>query len=295
MRVLVIGATGLLGHVMYRELSRNNGMKVYGSMRDVKKQECFPKDLRHGFVHVNDLTDLGELTELVDDVQPDAIVNCAAASRSIWDNPEKMVALFSVLPKRLFWLSRRNGSRLIQVSSDGVFSGNRGNYSETDLPEDTSLYGLSKQLGEIVASNTVTIRTSMIGPSLEGKSGLLDWFLAQEYECNGYSRAVFSGLPTINIARVVTDILQRHPDLSGLYHVGSLPITKSEVLMLIAKRYRKKVKIIDDPGVVVDRSLCCEKLAAEIGYERQDWSSLADEMYDDHQNMIGNGCLQIKS
>jgi dTDP-4-dehydrorhamnose reductase len=168
---------------------------------------------------------------------------------------------------------------MVHVSTDGVFSGKKGGYTEDDHPDATDVYGISKYLGEVRYPHTITLRTSIVGHELHASHGLLGWFLSQEIRCKCFSRAVFSGLPTVVMAQIVRDVVLPHPELSGLYHVASDPITKCELLRLVARVYRKSIEIVPDDGLVIDRSLNAERFRIATGYVAPAWPELIQLMH----------------
>jgi dTDP-4-dehydrorhamnose reductase len=189
------------------------------------------------------------------------------------------LAVYAVLPKKLALLCRIAGARLVHVSSDGVFSGARGRYSEDDIPDAKDIYGIAKLLGETGEPNALTLRTSMIGPELTPGSGLLDWFLAQEGSCRCYTRAIFSGLPTVEIGRLIRDFVVPRPELHGVYHVAAAPISKYDLLKLVASEYGRTVEIIADDSKAIDRSLNAERFNAATTYFPPPWPSLVRSMH----------------
>jgi dTDP-4-dehydrorhamnose reductase len=281
MRVLVLGATGLLGSALYRVLHRFNEFEIFGTIRAEAAKDLFPDRFRAGLISAGDLGEFEALRDLFGQTTPDAVVNCVAAGRSEWADANRMISLFALLPQRVHRLCEVSGARFVQISSDGVFSGARGGYSENDWPDASDLYGVVKQLGEIQATRTVTLRTSLVGHSLSGESGLLDWFLAQHGACRGYSKAIFTGLPTVTVARLIADILLRRPELAGVYHLASRPISKLELLRQIAQKYKKDIVIMPDETTVLDRSLVADKFRLATGYEPQLWSTLVADMHAD--------------
>ena len=173
--------------------------------------------------------------------------------------------------------------RFIHISSDCVFSGSKGMYVESDLPDATDLYGRSKALGEVVNGNALTLRTSTIGHELHTKYGLLEWFLSQENECFGFSRAIFSGLPSVVFAEVIKDFVLPNPHLEGLYHISAEPINKYELLKLIASIYGKKIEIKQDREFTINRSLNHEKFKAATSYTPAPWPELIETMYKNYK------------
>jgi dTDP-4-dehydrorhamnose reductase len=283
-RILVLGASGLLGSAVLRVLAVGRG-RVVGATRDPEAVRRFAPYLAPHLVTTGDLRDFDALVGLLDQETPDVVINCVAASRADRSKPEVMMALFALLPQRLGRFCQTRGIRLVHFSSDGVFSGRRGRYAEDDIPDAEDAYGIAKILGELTGPGTLTIRASMVGPDPVGRSGLLSWFLAQEEECAGYSRSVFSGLPTVELGRIVRDVILPRPQLSGIYHVAANPISKLELLRLIAAQYGKVIAINDDPSTVMDRSLDCEAFRRATDYSSADWPALVRMMYEDHQTI----------
>jgi dTDP-4-dehydrorhamnose reductase len=173
------------------------------------------------------------------------------------------------------------------MGTDGVFSGARGNYCETDLPDATDIYGVAKMLGEVTGPHAITLRFSIVGPELKSGIGLLEWFLAQRERCPAYTRVVFSGLPTNVLAEIIRDEILPRPDLCGIYHLAAAAISKFDLLQLIARRYNRNIKFIPADTPVSNRSLNAAKFAAATGYVAPDWAVLVEKMYTYHQYQRG--------
>jgi dTDP-4-dehydrorhamnose reductase len=171
------------------------------------------------------------------------------------------------------------GARLIHVSTDCVFTGQKGLYTEADLPDALDLYGRSKLMGEVDAANAITLRTSIIGEELAGgANGLVGWFLAQKGTVKGYRRAVFSGFPTVRLARIMRDVVAPRPDLHGLFHVSADPINKFDLLCLVRDAYGRDTEIIPDEALVIDRSLDSQRFRTATCFQPTSWPDLIDEM-----------------
>jgi dTDP-4-dehydrorhamnose reductase len=209
------------------------------------------------------------------------VINCIAAGRPAPVDPMRSIEVYSMLPRRLSHLCRLSGSRLVQISSDGVFSGARGGYSEDDLPDATDIYGISKLLGEITEPHAITLRTSIIGHELQSRGGLLEWFLSQQGQCRCYTRAIFSGFPTIVLADLVRDVVIPRPNLHGVYHLATQPISKFDLLSMVAARYGKNIELIPDHRENPDRTLVAARFEKATGYVAPDWPTLVDVMYCD--------------
>ena len=214
-------------------------------------------------------------------VKPDVVVNCIGLTKHHKEAEDPLLALplNALLPHRMADLCAVAGARLIHVSTDCVFAGSKGNYAESDAPDATDVYGKSKHLGEVDSMPTITLRTSTIGHELESAYGLLEWFLAQQGSCKGFNRAIFSGLPNTEFARVVRDVVIPRPDLHGLYHVGADPIGKYELLRLIARVYGKQIDIVRDDEFMIDRSLNSGRFNQATGYKAAAWSELIQAMH----------------
>lgn len=282
MRVLVAGATGLLGSAMFRLLAADPSLDTTGTLRTPARATAFPAAMRERLVPVDGLESLDSLAALLEQTAPDVVINCLGAPKAEWAEFERLIALFSLVPRRLGQLCARRGIRLIHISSDGVFSGRTGDYAEDDIPDATDPYGIAKQLGEVEGPHAVTLRTSMIGHSLGGGSGLVDWLLGQSGTCRGYSGAIFSGLPTVVLAQIVRDVILPGPALNGIFHVAAAPISKFELLRLIAARYGKDIDIVADIGHAKNLSLSPLKFQRTTGYTAPPWPDLIDAMYRDH-------------
>ena len=287
MKILVLGATGLLGNAMFRSMSELAGAHVTGSIRREEARALFSPEYAARLTVIGNAEDPAVLARLFDAAAPDVVINCIAVGRPAPADPMRSIQVYSVLPQRLSHLCRRAGARLVQISSDGVFSGTRGSYSEDDVPDADDVYGVSKLLGEIAEPHAVTLRTSIIGHELQSGSGLLEWFLAQREQCRCYTKAIFSGFPTIVLADVVRDVVLPRPELSGIYHLATKPISKFDLLQLVAKRYGKTIELIADDRDNPDRSLVADRFARATGYVAPEWPDLVELMYRDKFGSVG--------
>ena len=281
MKILVLGATGMLGSAMVRLLGSSDDHEVMAATRAPGAQDRFPKDLRARFFSHVDAENPDSLAGLFASAKPDVVVNCVGLVKQL-DNAKDVMAaipLNTLLPHRLLALCESGGARLIHVSTDCVFSGRTGGYRETDQPDASDVYGLSKYLGEVGGARAITLRTSIIGHELRGRHSLLEWFLAQEDEVDGFTGAIFSGVPTVELARIVRDFVLPRPDLHGLYHVSAAPIAKYDLLRLIAGQYDKRIEIRPKAEPAIDRSLDSSRFRAATGYEPPDWPELVARMH----------------
>lgn len=282
MRVLVLGSSGLIGSTVLRVLSESKDLEVFGSIRDEGVKRFFPEPISNRLIAGIDVEHSNALISVLDQVQPAVVINCAGLTRhkSEAEDPLVAVPINALMPHRLARQCKLVGARMIHVSTDCVFSGERGSYVETDFADACDVYGKSKALGEVTYAHTVTLRTSTIGHEFRTKHGLLEWFLSQHGSCKGYRRAIFSGLPTVVFAKVVRDMVLPRPELSGLYHVAAQAINKFELLSRIAKVYGKKIEIEPDDRLVIDRSLNADRFCKATGFVAPDWDSLINTMHE---------------
>lgn len=281
-KALVIGASGMLGNAVLRFLSDSPGFEAWGSARSAAVLKRLPTALHPRIVTGIDVERPDSLTELFARVRPDVVINCVGLVKQLAeaDDPLAALPINALLPHRLARLCDVAGARLIHVSTDCVFAGTRGAYTEDSPPDASDLYGRSKLLGEVDYPHAITLRTSIIGHELDSAHGLVGWFLAQQGSVRGFTRAVFSGLPTVELARVIRDHVIPRPELHGLYHVSAAPIAKYDLLTLVAAAYDKKITITPDDKLSIDRSLDSTRFRQATGYEPPAWPELVRRMRD---------------
>lgn len=281
---MVLGASGMLGNAVFRFFSNSVGFSVSGTVRSDRLLNLIPSCFRGNIVSGVDVENTDSLVSLYARVQPEIVVNCIGLVKQIADAEDPLVALpiNSLLPHRLARLGAATGSRFIHISTDCVFSGVKGMYTEEDVSDAADLYGRSKYLGEVDYENAITLRTSIIGHELDGSRSLVGWFLAQEGSVKGFKKAIFSGLPTAEIARVIRDYVIPNPQLRGLYHVSAEPINKFDLLTLLAKVYGKSIDIQADDRLVIDRSLDSSRFRCETGFTPKSWPEMVRVMHEFH-------------
>jgi len=282
MRVLVLGATGLLGRVVFHVLNEKKDWFVFGTVRTGESKRFFAPWLKRNLVVVVDVLEHAELKKLFEQTKPDVVINCISLAKQLLNEgrPVDIIPIYALLPHHLAHLCSLTGARLVHISTDGVFSGSKGQYIEDDIPDARDLYGLCKFMGEVIAEHAIILRTSMIGPELQGTNGLLAWFLAQREKCNCFSKVIFSGLPTVVLAKIIRDYVIPNPELFGVYHVAAEPITKFDLLKLIAEKYGKTIELVAVNQPVCDRSLNPMRFREATGYIAPDWLELIRTMHD---------------
>lgn len=279
-KVLVLGATGMLGNAVLRLLAQSAGYEVVGSARSWSALRLLPADLSDRVICGVDVEHIDTLISLFSKVQPNVVINCIGLVKQLAeaDDPLAAIPINSLLPHRLARLCGVAGARLVHMSTDCVFSGAKGMYTEADMSDAKDLYGRSKYLGEVDYPHAVTLRTSIIGHELSGGHSLVGWFLAQQGGVKGFRRAIFSGLPTVELARVIRDHVIPHPELQGVHHVSADPINKFDLLTLISNIYGKQIDISADDNFIIDRSLDSTRFRGVTGYQPKPWPELVRRM-----------------
>lgn len=286
MRILVLGANGMIGHAIFQTLSQSKDYEVIGTVKSNDQKSAFDVSIQGQLIGGVEASNESILKEVFEKIRPHQVINCVGYTKHRPYDSMAYTALNSVLPHRLLYWCNQFNARLIHISTDCVFSGERGNYEESDIPDASDLYGKSKILGEIFDSNSITLRTSSIGHELLTNYGLLNWFLSKDDSCEGYRNAIFSGLPTVVFAEIIRDFVIPDTELSGLYHVSASPINKFDLLNLIAKTYQKKILIEVNDEIKIDRSLNSQKFKDATGYNPPPWENLIKYMHHSYQMSI---------
>lgn len=283
-RVLVLGASGMLGSTLFRAFSRDPVLQTFGSVREVSAKRHFASELHGALIPNVHLDGESGLLTAFAVAKPDVVINCIGIIKQlpIANDHLESLAINAILPHRLAKYCDATGARLVHFSTDCVFSGKQGLYKEEDYPDAYDLYGRTKYLGEVSYQNSITLRTSIIGHELNRSKSLIDWFLSQSGEVKGFTKAVFSGLPTIEVARVVKEYVIPNHHISGLYHLSVNPINKFDLLNLVANVYQKEIEIKQDGNLVIDRSLNSDRFRTATGFKPKSWPDLINGMYKEY-------------
>jgi dTDP-4-dehydrorhamnose reductase len=297
-KVLILGVTGMLGHALFNQLVNDEHFDVFGAARksfddfkDFFPAECCSKIMTPVYGE-----DFESLTLCLTGLKPDVVINCMGIikqSPSV-KNALRTITMNALLPHRLAVICKAIGAKLIHISTDCVFSGNTGNYLESDIPDPQDLYGRTKLLGEVIDEHCLTVRTSIIGHELKSSSGLLEWFLSQKDSIKGFTYAIYSGFPTVELARIIREFVlpnfaTGNSVLRGLYQVSSEPISKYGLLRKIATIYQKPIEIEPDDTIHMNRSLNSTRFQKITGYSPPPWSELIEQMY---QDFMMNPCYK---
>ncbi len=281
-KVLILGMTGMLGHTMFTWLSEFSSFDIYATARSLNGfARRFSPELLAKVRTAVEAHNFDSILAAVSDIRPDVVINCIGIVKQApaANDYHTSIAVNALLPHRLALVCRNAGVRFIHVSTDCVFDGEKGCYTENDKPNPTDLYGKTKLLGEVKYPHCVTLRTSIIGHELKGKYGLIEWFLAQKGKVRGFTRAIYSGLPTVELARIISEYVIPQEELRGLYHVSSDPISKYDLLKLTAMVYDKKIEIEPYHDFCLDRSLDSTLFRSVTGYQPPSWPVLIGKMW----------------
>jgi dTDP-4-dehydrorhamnose reductase len=284
MRILILGGTGMLGHKLWQRLGArfpDTYVTIRRTRADCSRFRIFDDPC---VLENVDLADSAQLSQALDSASPDVIVNCVALTKRHESEagPACSIVLNAWLPHRIAEWAARNDARLITVSTDCVFDGKKGGYTEQDAPNALDVYGRTKALGEVDCGNALTIRTSFIGRELDDGTQLLEWFLAQQGKTiHGFRAALYTGISSLYCADLIGDIIERFPRLNGLYQVTSEVINKYDLLCLAREAYAIDVKIEPDDTVVVRRDLDGTKFRQETGIVTPPWRAMMNELATD--------------
>lgn len=275
----------MLGHKLSQVISKQ--AQTFVSVRDESLVQAHPQFFAGATIvgGVN-AQDADTIKRAFAEAEPTVVVNSIGIVKQL-DSAKDAIASIgvnSLFPHQLAEMCSKVSARLITISTDCVFSGRKGHYQESDTPDAEDLYGRSKLLGEVHSANCLTIRTSIIGPQIQGKHSLLEWFLSQKGRTvNGYRKAIFSGWPTLELSNIVWKVIAEHKSLSGLYQVAAHPINKFDLLSQIKEIYGLDVEIVEDEKFICDRSLDGSRFEKDTGLIAKPWSRLLKEMCEDQR------------
>ncbi|WP_421856315.1 dTDP-4-dehydrorhamnose reductase family protein [Marinomonas sp.] len=283
-RILVIGANGMLGGSLHRYFSCSGKYEILGTVRSETAKTLLAE---RGFMNVQagvDALDNVSLAKVIDFFKPDIVFNCVGLIKQMDDSkkPISAIEINALLPHQLALLCSGSGAKLVHFSTDCVFAGKKGGYTESDIPDASDMYGRSKLLGEVIYDGHLTLRTSIIGHELESNVSLIDWFLSQSANVKGFSKAFFSGLPTIYVAEFIETFILYNPSLSGLYHLSVDRIDKFHLLQLVKRQYGIATQIEEYFDFEIDRSLNSDALRSAVGFVPPSWPELIKRMHDEY-------------
>jgi dTDP-4-dehydrorhamnose reductase len=283
MKILILGGHGMLGHRLWINLRKEHD--VWVTVRQTSSPFPDLPEFPAKYVRTDvDASNFDQVTRALASIQPDLVINCIGLIKQMGHlarDPILSISLNALLPHRISLICRAAKIRMIHISTDCVFSGKKGNYTENDQSDAEDLYGRSKFLGEVAyPPHSITLRTSIIGRELKTRLGLIEWFLSQKDgdTIHGYKRAIFTGFTTDELSRVISNYVIPHPELTGLYHVSMDPVSKYDLLNIANEVFDRKINILPDENFFCDRSLDSSRFRLTTGYQPPAWSVMMREM-----------------
>ncbi len=280
MKVLILGGNGMLGHKLIQVF--RNKFEVWSTLR--KKVSDFSDlnifDKNNTFENI-DAQDFEAVSSVIKELKPNIVINAVGVIKQKSDSKDviKTLEINSIFPHKVAQVTQSIGAKFITFSTDCVFDGNDGNYTENDISNATDLYGRSKYLGEVSEENCLTLRTSIIGREIQTSNSLIEWFLGNKGEkVFGFTNAIYTGFPTIVISEILADIIEKHQTLQGIYHLSSDPINKYDLLNLVKSKLDLDIEIEPCSDFHIDRSLNSKKIRDEINFVPQTWNEMIESM-----------------
>ncbi len=273
----------MLGHKLVQVLREHaeTWATLRGNFAEVDGFDLFEKQRS---IEGIDIENIESIRKAILESRPDVVINAVGIIKQLPSSKDtiKTLTVNSIFPHRLNELAGEFGFRLFCISTDCVFDGRRGDYSEEDVPNATDLYGKSKNLGEVSSEHCLTLRTSIIGRELRTSHSLVEWFLSNKgRSVKGFANAIYSGFPTVVLADIIRSLIFEHPKVSGLYHVSSDPINKYELLRLLNKAYGANIEIVRDEDFKINRSLDSTKFRNLTGFVPASWELMVEQMASD--------------
>ncbi len=280
----------MLGHKLFQDFIRENQWITFATVRSNENlsQWYTTEQLQHTISGV-DAYRIETVYKAIDTVKPDVVINCIGIIKQLPEAKDaiKSITVNALFPHLLAAYCKQAHARLIHISTDCVFNGQKGNYLESDASNATDLYGKTKQMGEVIDDiNTITLRTSVIGHELKNHFSLIDWFLAQDQTVRGYSGAIYTGFPTIEFSRIIKEFVIPQKGLYGLYHVSSEQISKYDLLKYVSESYDHRVEIVPYNDFIDKKSLNSDRFQQATGYKAPSWPELIKNMHKDYENTL---------
>ena len=276
LNILILGASGMLGSALFHQIPKvSSSYKVFGTSRSNKKVPVETENAK--ILKLDNVFNSEALVHILRTNKIDVVINAIGLIKQISGQLKKadFIKVNAWLPHYLMELCDATGARLIEISTDCVFTGEQGGYEENDKSDASDIYGVSKLLGEVTDNpNGLTIRTSIIGHESGRAASLVDWFLSTSGTIEGYQKAIFSGFPTVYLAQIIAYYILPNSSLSGLFHVSAKPIDKFTLLSLVADIYEHDIEIIPNNDVIIDRSLNSQKFRKLTGFVPPEWDEL---------------------
>ncbi len=277
MKILILGASGMVGHSLYNSLKDDHDLFISLRRESSYLEEYFAEAQRVIYFEAENIF---SLSGSISDLKPEVIINAIGITKQMTGSSvSNSIFVNSMFPHQLLEVCQHQGIRLITLSSDCVFSGTKGNYNELDDPDATDLYGKTKILGELDTEGSLTLRKSTIGLELKEKHGLIEWWLSETGKINGYKKAIYSGIITSELGKVISLAIKDYPDLSGIWHISSKPISKYDLLLKLGSKINKRdIELQPDEDFICDRSLDSSSFYKLTNYKPPSWDEMLDSL-----------------
>ncbi len=279
-RIVILGGDGMLGHQLLQHFDQR--YEVWATLRNnFNTYQAYKIFNRENSLYEIDADNYDQLEKVFKKIRPEVVINCIGIVKQRKEAIDAIesIKINALLPHQLCLLCKEYAARFIQISTDCVFSGEKGNYTESDVPDAEDLYGRTKLLGEVASPHAITLRTSIIGIELSRKQGLIEWFLSQRGTIQGYVHAIYSGFTTIELAQIIERLITQHVELSGIWHVSSDPINKYQLLCSLSdKLNRNDIEIKMDNKFRCDRSLDGSRFMKTTGYTPPSWDEMLEKL-----------------
>ena len=283
MKVLIFGGNGMLGHKLVQVLQKR--FCVWTTLRrNFTNYENYGIFNSERIISNVEVENFDIVQRVFDATEPDVVINAVGIIKQLLESKEiiKTLKINSIFPHQLAQIAQASGARLITISTDCVFNGRKGNYTEEDVSDAEDLYGKSKNLGEVFTDGCLTLRTSIIGRELNTSHSLVEWFLSKRGgKVKGFTEAIYTGFPTLVLSHIISDLIENHQDLQGLYHLSSEPISKYDLLCLLRDFYKVPIEIEPYADFKIDRSLDSSKFRRTTGFAPPRWEKMIEEMAQD--------------
>ncbi len=279
-RIVILGGDGMLGHQLLQHFDQR--YKVWATLRNnFNTYQAYEIFNHENSLYEIEASNYDQLEKVFNKIRPEVVINCIGIVKQRKEAADAIesIRINALLPHQLCLLCKEFAARLIQISTDCVFSGEKGDYTESDVPDAADLYGRTKLLGEVSSPHAITLRTSIIGLELARKQGLIEWFLSQRGTIQGYVYAIYSGFTTIELAQIIERLITQHVELSGIWHISSNPINKYQLLCSLAdKLNREDIEIEMEDKFRCDRSLDGSRFMQATGYVPPSWDEMLDKL-----------------
>lgn len=280
-KIAILGANGMLGHRLLTHLADRH--EIIGTARKINDRlSSLAARARVRVLEGLTAEDHPAFERMLDAERPDVVVNCIGVVKQLSEAKDPLVAIpiNALFPH---WLARtcaKRGVRMLHFSTDCVFSGEHGPYTEDSAADARDLYGRSKLLGEVDEPNALTLRTSIIGHEINVATGLVEWILRNKGgQVSGFARALYTGVTTDYMAEAVGRLIEEFPDLSGIWHLSADTISKFDLVRLVNRVYMLNIRVDRDEAFICDRRLDSSRLRERTGIVPPSWDAMIDAMH----------------